>query len=492
MQWTATMREHVPVGRLRGDTVGIGLVLLLALISLSLRVWLLIPYRDNFDEGVYWASLRSLSRGHAIFSDVFSSQPPLFLLSLLPGFKALGSMLVSARAIVLLLSVVGLISIYFAAKAIGGRPAGWIAVLLLASNARYLSLSSTVVAEVPAIAFELLAVALALAAARSAGRRQPVMAAFSGTALAIGTLTKLFVVVAAVPSLLYLLGAARGRSLGTAARLLGAFAAGGLLVTGGVLAPLWGRREALYDQVIGLHLDAAAPGGGPITNLRMLSVSVQTPLYLAALVVLALLVRRRRAEVVPPLLWGLASLAVLLRLQPLVSHHDLLLTPPAVLIVALAPLAIGQSRQAAGNRARSGRAASAIGAAVIAVMTVGTVTTLYQALQPSGNLAVNRRMAAELRALTGPDDLVVSDEPYVVAMADRQVPPSLVDTSYVRLRSGSLDAAGINQMIIASGTRAVLFTGRGFERVPGVREWVRANFRLARSFGAGRALYIRA
>src|SRR6266540_355807 len=464
MQWTATMREHVPVGRLRGDTVGIGLVLLLALISLSLRVWLLIPYRDNFDEGVYWASLRSLSRGHAIFSDVFSSQPPLFLLSLLPGFKALGSMLVSARAIVLLLSVVGLISIYFAAKAIGGRPAGWIAVLLLASNARYLSLSSTVVAEVPAIAFELLAVALALAAARSAGRRQPVMAAFSGTALAIGTLTKLFVVVAA----------------------------GGLLVTGGVLAPLWGRREALYDQVIGLHLDAAAPGGGPITNLRMLSVSVQTPLYLAALVVLALLVRRRRAEVVPPLLWGLASLAVLLRLQPLVSHHDLLLTPPAVLIVALAPLAIGQSRQAAGNRARSGRAASAIGAAVIAVMTVGTVTTLYQALQPSGNLAVNRRMAAELRALTGPDDLVVSDEPYVVAMADRQVPPSLVDTSYVRLRSGSLDAAGINQMIIASGTRAVLFTGRGFERVPGVREWVRANFRLARSFGAGRALYIRA
>src|SRR6266542_2222235 len=456
MQWTATMREHVPVGRLRGDTVGIGLVLLLALISLSLRVWLLIPYRDNFDEGVYWASLRSLSRGHAIFSDVFSSQPPLFLLSLLPGFKALGSMLVSARAIVLLLSVVGLISIYFAAKAIGGRPAGWIAVLLLASNARYLSLSSTVVAEVPAIAFELLAVALALAAARSAGRRQPVMAAFSGAALAIGTLTKLFVVVAAVPSLLYLLGGARGRSLGTAARLLGAFAAGGLLVTGGVLAPLWGRREALYDQVIGLHLDAAAPGGGPITNLRMLSVSVQTPLYLAALVVLALLVRRRRAEVVPPLLWGLASLAVLLRLQPLVSHHDLLLTPPAVLIVALAPLAIGQSRQAAGNR------------------------------------AVNRRMAAELRALTGPDDLVVSDEPYVVAMADRQVPPSLVDTSYVRLRSGSLDAAGINQMIIASGTRAVLFTGRGFERVPGVREWVRANFRLARSFGAGRALYIRA
>jgi 4-amino-4-deoxy-L-arabinose transferase-like glycosyltransferase len=491
VQWSATVRENLPVLRLRGDAIGIALVLLLALLSLCLRVWLLIPYRDNFDEGVYWASLRSLSNGHAIFSDVFSSQPPLFLLTLLSGFKVLGSGLISARAFVLLLSFVGLISVHFMAKSIAGRPAGWIAVLLLASNPRYLALSSTVTAEVPAVAFELLTIALTLAASRSVGRRQLVLVAVSGAALAVGTLTKLFVVVAAIPALFYLLGGARGRSLGASARLLGAFAGGGLLVTAGVLAPLWSRREALYDQVIGVHLHAAAPGSGPLMNLKMLVLpGVQTPLYLLALVVLALLIRRRRVEVIPPLLWGLASLAFLLRLQPLVSHHHVLLTPPAVLIIALAPLVFGRPRQAGENQARYGRGASAIAAAVILVMALGTATTLYRARQPSGNLAANKLMAAELRAVTSPDDLVVSDEPYVVAMADRQVPPPLVDTSYVRLRSGSLDEADIKETIITSGTRAVLFTGGRFEKVPGLRQWVHANFRLASSFGAMRALYI--
>lgn len=492
MQRTAPLRGGFPLGRIRGDAVAVGAAALLAVLAVGLRVWRLAPFQDNFDEGVYWASLRSLADGHAIFGEVFSSQPPLFLLSLLPGFEALGGTLLAARAIVLLLSLLGLVGAYLVARAIAGPAAGWIAVLLLACDARYLVLSSTVTAEVPAIAFQLLAIALVLAAARSAGRRAPLLAACGGAVLAVGTLTKLFVAVAAVPALAYLLGGARGRSPWATARLLGSFAAGGLLVTAAVLAPLWDRRDAVYDQVIGLHLHAAAPGSGPIANLRMLSLGVQTPLYLLALLVLVLLVRRRRAEVVPPLLWGLASLAFLLQLQPLNRHHEVLLTAPAVLIVALAPLAFDDRGRAGQNLAWRGRGTWVIAAAVVAAMAVGTGTTLYRARQPSESLAANRLMAAELRAVTGPDDLVVSDEPYVVAMAGRQVPPPLVDTSYVRLRSGSLDEAGIEATIVASGARAVLFTGGRFEKVPGLRQWVEVRFRLARGFGGGRALYLRA
>jgi 4-amino-4-deoxy-L-arabinose transferase-like glycosyltransferase len=452
------------------------------------RVLLLLPYRANFDEGVYWASLRSLSSGNAIFSEVFSSQPPLFLLGLLPGYEALGGNLLSARIVVVVFSLVALGAIYVAATGIAGRAGGWIAVLLLASNPLFLGLSSMVAAEVPALAFELLTVALALAATRAAGRRQTLLAGLAGAALAAGTLTKLFAAVAAVPAIIYLLGAARGKPTGAAARLLAAFTAGGVTATVAVLARFWDRRDAMYEQVIGFHLDASAPGSGPLGNLKMLLFpNPQSPLYLLALVVLVLLIRRRRIEVLPPLLWAVASLAFLLRLQPLFSDHHVLLVPPAVLIVALAPLAL--LRQEAGARYESG--AMTVAVAIIAVMAAGTTTMLYQARQPSENLEMNEQMAAELRVMTGPNDLVVSDEPYVVAMADRDVPPQLVDTSYVRLRSGSLDAADIEATIISSGARAVLFTGGRFEELPSLRTWVEARFRLARQFDTGRALYVR-
>ena len=491
MQRTATAQGRLTIGRSPAEIVGVAVVSLLALVNLGLPAWLLIPYHDNFDEGVYWASLRSLAGGHPIFGEVFSAQPPLFLLGLLPGFQLLGGELQSARAVVLLLSLVAMVSLYLTARSIAGRPAGWIAVLLLASNPRYLGLSSTVMAEVPAIAFELLAIALALAAGRTSGGRRALLGALAGAALAVGVLIKLFVVVAAVPALCYLLAGARRRPVADSARLLGAFAAGGLLVTAAVLAPLWDRRDALYDQVIGFHLDAAAPGSGPLTNLKLLVFpGVQTPLYLLALVVAVLLVRRRRAELVPPLLWGLASLAFLLRLQPLFAHHHVLLTPPAVLIVALAPLALRRSNQEGERSALRGRGALALAAAVLLVVTVGTATTLRQVRQPSANLTVNELMADELRAATGPDDLVVSDEPYVVAMADRQVPGPLVDTSHVRLDTGSLDEAEIEETIVSSGARAVLLTGGRFEKLPGLRRWLEAHFRLVRDFGARRALYV--
>jgi hypothetical protein len=38
----------------------------------------------DFDEGVYWQSLRALARAEPLFSSVFASQPPGFFDLLLP------------------------------------------------------------------------------------------------------------------------------------------------------------------------------------------------------------------------------------------------------------------------------------------------------------------------------------------------------------------------------------------------------------------------
>src|SRR5690348_1154249 len=42
--------------------------------------------RDSYDEGVYWQSLRAMSAGHALYRDIFYSQPPFFLLSIYPFY----------------------------------------------------------------------------------------------------------------------------------------------------------------------------------------------------------------------------------------------------------------------------------------------------------------------------------------------------------------------------------------------------------------------
>ena len=55
----------------------VGAVLVLG-VALALRAPLLGGGQIDFDEGVYWQSLRALAAGGALFAEVYSSQPPAF------------------------------------------------------------------------------------------------------------------------------------------------------------------------------------------------------------------------------------------------------------------------------------------------------------------------------------------------------------------------------------------------------------------------------
>ena len=104
----------------------------ICLLALALRFWPLGGFSTEYDEGVYWQSLRALADGHALFNSVFSSQPPFFLLSLYPLYVLFGQTLAAARLAIVIFSLAGIVAIYFAGAAIGGRWAGLAASLLLA------------------------------------------------------------------------------------------------------------------------------------------------------------------------------------------------------------------------------------------------------------------------------------------------------------------------------------------------------------------------
>ena len=73
------------------------LATLLALVATALILWPLNGLERDYDEGVYWQSLRAMASGHPLFTSVFSSQPPFFLLSVYPFYMLFGQSIAAAR-----------------------------------------------------------------------------------------------------------------------------------------------------------------------------------------------------------------------------------------------------------------------------------------------------------------------------------------------------------------------------------------------------------
>lgn len=185
--------------------------------------------QDNYDEGVYTASLQALAAGHPLYAQVYCGQPPLFLLSLLPWYRLFGGTLFAARLGVVAYSLVGLAAAWWLGRMLGGRRSALIALALLAFDPLYLAQSRAVDAEAPALAAMLLAVALAVwswqTRARHAGKaglddagnvgvsmawlrtQWPILwrPALVGAVFAIAFMIKLFVVPALIPIAAFLL-----------------------------------------------------------------------------------------------------------------------------------------------------------------------------------------------------------------------------------------------------------------------------------------------
>ncbi|HEX6122465.1 MAG TPA: glycosyltransferase family 39 protein, partial [Ktedonobacterales bacterium] len=417
-------------------------VLGIGAVALVPRLTALGAFSVEYDEGVYWQSLRALAAGHPLYSQVFSSQPPLFLALVLPLFLIFGQTLAAARLGVAVLSLIGIGALFSAGRMLGGRWAGVLAAALLALDPLYLRQSITLQAEAPAVAFAALAVALAVAATRHAGHARARFAVASGAALSVGLLIKLFAVVALVPVVIYLaapvfplwLGAdgrprlpawaalrpelrARLRAVAPDLGWLAVGLFGAALV---VLLPLASRWGDLYQQVVSYHFAAAqtaSAGLGAQAHLIARGVG-WLPLALPALLAVGLLVWRRWWGLLPPLLWALASLLLLLGQQPLFAHHVVLLSAPLALAGGLG-LALGARELRAGRvRLPEWGEVSLVRAAVLLVLAGAVVFGLGRSLDLLASTSAyvpldQLRMALSLEAATPYGEVVITDDPYV-------------------------------------------------------------------------------
>jgi hypothetical protein len=462
----------------------------------------------DYDEGVYWQSLRAMANGHSLFGFVFSSQPPLFLVSVYPFYMIFGQSLSAARLALVFFSLAGVTGTYVAGRALGHSIIGAVACLLLSLDPLYEHGAHTLQAEMPSIALQLWAVACAALAMRATGRRRGWLAAGAGVLLGCALLTKLFAIVALVPIVLYL-GAPFARrwldgdgslsqpswrliqeDLRQIAPTLGLLAAGlfGVIVL--ILLPFVAQLGTVYDQVVRFHLAAAQTMSHPLReNLRLIDVMLfSAPLiYIAVLAVLVIALRRMWVSV-PLIFWALAASVTLAQQQPLWGHHVVLLSPVLALISGCGALAAWQVFTALG-RQRTGLAITLI-LLVLAGRAGLAVNLHHNAKAKAPTPPSELEMAMALEGVSAPDEVVLADDQYVAALANRDLPPQLVDTSSVRIVSGYLTAAQLEDFINRNRIRVVLFARGSFGLLPGFRAWVAQHYTQVATFDHDGALFL--
>ena len=485
------------------------LAALLVLLALALTLWPLNGVERDYDEGVYWQSLRAMASGHPLFTSVFSSQPPFFLLSIYPFYMLFGQSIAAARLGIAIFAVAGVIAMYWLGQQLGGHWVGLAAAALLTIDPLFIHEARTLQAEAPALTLEILCVALAIAAARRSGRTQALLALASGIVLALGTLIKLLDVVAVVPIMLYLAmpifaafdnGAGGVRrpeasALRPALRAtlapLGWVIAGGMIGCVAVLAPFAGSFGSLWNQVVQFHLVAArVEPASFLHNARIIAGGMKT-LGIPALLALGLALWRRAWRMVPPLLWLVASGLLLVRQTPLFDHHIVLVIPCLALIAALGLTMLPQPRAARSEQ--SGRALTFGFSVVLLIVflvgaTLGVRSARSDARGPSADTA---QMVGAISAFTTPGEPIVTDDQYLAALANRSTPPSLVDTSFVRISTKYLTATQLEAILSRPDTRFVVLASGRLQSVPGFMPWLTTNYRKLVDLGNGRAIYER-
>jgi 4-amino-4-deoxy-L-arabinose transferase-like glycosyltransferase len=430
--------------------------ILIPLVFLVLMVWLApisFPAEFDTDEGVNLMKAMLVSRGHGLYAEVWSDQPPVLTWLLAATFRAFGASVTAGRALVLFFSALLLWAFYQAVRLSASRTAAWLGVLLLVFSAWYLRLSIAVMVGLPALALAMLSTYFFLLS-RSGSRTVFLMA--SGMTLALAMQTKLLAGMLAPVMLTYalLVGDGEGRQPSKlrwrlrsdilwSASLFVSFAVMGLLF-----------RSLNLSQLVQPHLGYATRSAFPGSNLSAVRDLLLREIGLLpfALVGTIWALRERRRIVWLPLGWFLVALAFLIYEKPLWYHHATVLTVPLAWLAALGADAwIGALRRLTSRWKVSAGFRSQGAAGALRLTCIGLVGVVCLYLAFFGSFTVRPRFVDELRRLTpaynaevaafvregyaGEPGWVFSDRPIYAFRAGLPVPPPIAALTVKRMRS---------------------------------------------------------
>jgi hypothetical protein len=464
-------------------------------------------FRWDFDEGVYMMEARLLCNGYRLYADIFSPSPPLFIHSLSLAFTLAGPSAQVARAVVVAYSTLGLLSIALIARELRGWVAGLSAVVLLSITPEFFIYSRVCIGDLPAVSVAALAILSSLLYRRS---RRKGWLVLSGLALSASVLLK-FLAAFAAPLIVLIVIETHPSPSNSSCPLCCQYgerwrlAVMDLLWVGAffslpfLLCLLVYELGPMYEQVVKQQwVGRTAFEADAMANLRQMVTYLFEDRGLAILALYGALtaLMRQLRRVWPVIIWLFLVILMLLSHAPLWPH---LLTPllfPLAVLAGLGVEEIGHRLKRVGQKRR--------GRELVGALVGLCVFLVYGFYLPDLVRANGERLAAPqvpidtfiprfLQAVTDPDDLIITDEPVVAFWADRSVPPSLTDTSFVRMRTGFLTAAQLVSLTEEYDPPAIVFwtSDRFAESVPEYVDWVDERYTRVERFGKKRKVYLR-
>jgi len=461
----------------------------------------------DYDEGVYWQTLRAMSAGYHLYGQIFCSQPPLFLVSIYPFYALFGSTIVSARVGVAALSLLGLAGAYLMGNALSGRVGGITALVILIVTPIWIAQSHVLQADGPATAFLFLTTGAAFMwREHPTGRRGMAFSILCAVTLSLGVLIKLLDVAATVPILLLILARLWHVRQETASSIranlmpMAAAMVASIIATLIVLAPFLDSLDALFQQVVTFHLAAKkvmiySEG----RNFQTLGhfFAANGVLSMAAIIGLIFSILRRDWRIVPLTAWFATTLFLLALHVPLFAHHEIVLIPSLIAMIALGldrlPTIMVHKRITWEHKGVLLQGLLALAAVLV---SIPDDYNYYRRLSAQGRSAATQQMtetAADLQRVTTPGQWVITDGQFVAGLANRDTPPWLVDTSFVRVLSGYLTPRELLQTGADERVHAVLFAKGRLRAAPvaGFHSWVADHFHLLRMDNTGTELWVR-
>jgi len=457
--------------------------------------------RWDYDEGVHTMAARLLRSGYSLYSEVSSLHPPLFVSSFALAFTFFGNSLAVARTLVLVYSLIGRLSVALVARKLAGDWAGLAAVTLLSFAPGFFLYSWMALADVPATSLAVLSLLLALHYWESGKQGGLIAAGLALWASFMLKLLTLFVIplLALLVVLRYLGVAVSGQDTHrrewwrALAIDLGLLAASLLLPT---LMLLIYDLPSLYEQVIATLWDMRRVYPLDVAqNWRKVFglLGENWGLSILALYGGLLLLLRRSRPALPVGLWLVLAPLALTNNAPLRPQHLVVLFPP---LAILGGVAMGEALHQVTATFKPGhwgvRVRSLTGLALTVLYLVslpGLIAANNQQLSPQKR-AKYRDVIHFLSEATQPNDLIITDNQWIVFAADRETPPPLSDTGNGRLKSGHLTAGELVDLTVAYQPQAILvWGGRFVNNVPSYVEWVESNYQVARFYGRKRAVY---
>lgn len=520
-------------------------ILALFVVGIWMRLHLLdAPFdRDSYDEGVYWQSLRSMSRGALLYQQIFYSQPPFFLLSIYPFYALLGQTLWSARLGIATISLFGFVGALLLGRALAGRLGMLLALLLLVINPLYLAESQILQADAPSTALTLLAVGLAyLWWENPDGMTGYSLATLVAFILALSMLTKLLVIPALAPIGLLVVArfwqikrqAPAKSFLSILPLLFGCIVF--ILTTILLLLPFIHILPQMWHMVVSFHTDARTNLLISSTKAESYHLHPQQNVTLIQNVLISLLgasalygtiaaLIQRNWHVIPLLAWLAATIYVFWQQVPLLSHHMVAVIPPLISlsVMGVAPitpagkrlkilmgrflhlfplkLALASKKLAflkAVFKITDPRINLTMVLAIILVLcqfiiNFQAICYFYDATYinaHSKSTQSNMHIAQDLQRVTKQDQLVITDAQFIAAQAGRNTPASLVDTSNVRIFTGYVTTQQLIEAASQPQVQAVLFYSDRLDLMqPSFYNWVQQHFHLANHYDTQKELW---